>query len=85
MTDNEIRDLLRLIPGVTGWPRDQRAWLRTRVEEAGADLPAIDAWIVRVGGSIEEHEPQRTLTPYHGEQPIPPQTIYVVPRAVLDQ
>jgi hypothetical protein len=72
MTDSEIRDLLRLIPAVSGWPRHQRAWVRTRVEQAGADLAAIDAWVVRVGGNIEEHQSQRTLAPYHGQQPIPP-------------
>ncbi len=85
MTDDEIRDLLRVIPAVSGWPRHQRAWLRTRVEEAGADLTAIDAWVVRVGGGIEEHQPQRTLAPFYGQQPIPPQTLYVIPRSVLDE
>jgi hypothetical protein len=85
MTDSEIRDLLQLIPAVSGWPRHQRAWVRTHVEQAGADLAAIDAWVVRVGGNIEEHHPQRTLAPYHGQQPIPPQTLYLLPRSVLDE
>ena len=84
MTDDEIRGLLRVIPAVSGWPRHERAWPRTRVEEAGANLAAIDAWVVRVGGSIEEHEPQRGLAPYYGQQPIPTQTLYVIPRSVLD-
>lgn len=84
MTDDEIRGLLRVIPAVSGWPRQQRARLRERVEEAGADLTEVDAWVVRVGGSIEEHEPQRTLAPFYGQQPIPTQTLYVVPRSVLE-
>ena len=84
MTDDEIRDLLRVIPAVSGWPRHQRAWLRTRVGEAGADLAAIDAWVVRVGGGVEEHLPKRTLAPFYGQQPIPTQTLYVIPRSVLD-
>lgn len=85
MTDNEIRDLLRLIPVVSGWPSDQRAWLRERVAEAGGDVSAIDAWIVRVGGSIEELQPHRMLPPYHGQPPIPAQTLYVLPRFVLGE
>jgi hypothetical protein len=85
MTDDEIRDLLRVIPHVSGWPRHQRAWLRTRVEEAGADLTAIDAWVVGVGGLIEEHQPQRRLAPYYGQEPIPTQTLYVIPRSALDE
>lgn len=84
MTDGEIRELLRVIPAMSGWPRHERAWVRARVEEAGADLTAIDAWVVRVGGRIEEHEPQRTLAPYYGQQPIPTHTLYLIPRSVLD-
>jgi hypothetical protein len=85
MTDDQIRDLLRLIPAVSGWPRQQRAWLRARVEQAGGDLPSIDAWVVRVGGSIEEHDPHRTLAPYYGQEQIPSQTLYVLPRSVLQE
>jgi hypothetical protein len=55
------------------------------VEEAGlVDLTAVDSWVVRVGGSIEEHEPQRKLAPYYGQQPIPTQTLYVIPRSALE-
>ena len=61
MTDNEIRALLREMPAVTGWPRRERAWPRARVEEVSADLAAIDARVVRVGGSIEEYQPRRML------------------------
>jgi hypothetical protein len=85
MTDNEIRDLLRRIPAVSGWPRHERAWSRARVEQAGVDLSPIDAWVVSVGGSIEDHQPQRTLAPYHAQQPIPAQTLYVLPRSVLEE
>lgn len=85
MTDNEIRALLRKIPEVTGWPRHERAWPRARVEEVSADLAAIDAWVVRVGGSIEEYQPRRMLPPYHGQHPMPSQTLYVLPRTVLDE
>ena len=83
MTDNEIRDLLRLIPAVAGWPRHERAWVRTRVDQAGADLVAIDAWVVRAGGRIEEYQPHRTLAPYYGQPPIPTETLYVLPRDVF--
>ena len=85
MTDDEIRDLLLRIPVVSGWPRHQRAWLRDRVEQAGVDLAEVDSWVTRVGGSIEDHEPTRTLGPYYGQQPIPVHTLYVLPRSVLDE
>lgn len=85
MTDTEIRDLLLTIRPVSGWPRDQRAWLRDYVEQAGADLGEVDAWVVRFGGSIEEYQPQRTLRPYYGQQPVPVQTLYVIPRSVFDK
>jgi hypothetical protein len=84
MTDDEILDLLRRVPVVSGWPRHQRAWSRARVAEAGGDVTAVDAWVARVGGSVEDHQPQRTLAPYYGQTPIPTQTLYVLPRSALE-
>jgi hypothetical protein len=85
MTDAEIRELLLKVPAISGWPRDQRAWLRDRVEQAGVDLAEVDSWVTRSGGSIEDHEPGRTLGPYSGQQPVPVQTLYVIPRSVFDE
>ncbi len=84
MTDAEIRELLLKIPAISGWPRDQQAWLRDRVEEAGVDLAEVDSWVKRSGGSVEDHKPGRTLGPYYGQQPVPVQTLYVIPRSVFD-
>jgi hypothetical protein len=84
MTDAEIRDVLLKIPGVSGWPRGQCAWLRERVAQAGVDLAEVESWVKRSGGSIEDHEPGRTLGPYYGQQPVPVQTLYVIPRSVLE-
>jgi hypothetical protein len=84
VTDDEIRDLLRRIPVVSGWTRYQRAWLRDRVEQAGAELTEVDSWVKRAGGSVEAHEPGRTLGPYYGQRPVPSQTLYVIPRSVFD-
>ena len=83
MTDGEIWELLRVIPAVSGWPVTNARGC-ARVWRRPARTYAIDAWVVRVGGRIEEHEPQRTLAPYYGQQPIPTHTLYLIPRSVLD-
>jgi hypothetical protein len=83
MTDDEIRELLQGLPEVSGWrPRTERAWLRTG--QPSVDLAEVDEWVTRSGGRIEEHQPSRTLPPYPGQPPIPTQTLYILPRAVLD-
>jgi hypothetical protein len=59
--------------------------VRTRVKQASPDLAAIDTWVVRAGGRVEEYQPHGTLAPYYGQPPIPMATLYVLPRAVFDE
>jgi hypothetical protein len=83
MTDEEIRQLLLEIDGVSGQWRNEKCVLRDRVVQRGGDGSEVDAWVRRIGGRIERYVVSRTLPAHLGQQPVPEPWVYIVPLSAL--
>jgi hypothetical protein len=83
MTDDEIRELLAELEGVSGRWRGEKCVRRDRVAQRGGDPDEVDAWVRRSGGRIERYELVSSLPPHRGQQQVREVLVYIVPlRAV---
>jgi hypothetical protein len=67
-------------------PPGQVAILRTRAEETGADMEALDSWVIKNGGRIRKAPPIQSSGLRAGRvtaRTEPGQAYYVLPSAVL--
>jgi hypothetical protein len=88
MSDDDIRDLLASLPHEEAIPRPPGsvAVLRARVEDAGADLEAVDAWVARHGGRQGRTKPAQVRSRRAGRMttdPVAAQAYYLVRSADL--
>lgn len=83
MTDDEIRELLAKIEGVSGQWRGEKCVLRDRVGQRSGDLKEVDAWVRRVGGRIERYALARSVPPHMGQQHVLDPLVYMIPLAAL--
>ncbi|MGH8300193.1 MAG: hypothetical protein ACRET5_01850 [Steroidobacteraceae bacterium] len=79
MTDDEIRNLLADLEGVSGRWHDEKCVRRDRVAQSGGDPDAVDAWVQRVGGRIETYVLASSVPPHRGQQHVPNPLVYIVP------
>jgi hypothetical protein len=86
MQDDAIRAMLGTIEISSFVPTRPGcvALLRSRIENTGADIEAIEAYLARHGGAKGRTRPikRRSLGPHYGEM-IPGEDYYEVPRSAL--
>jgi hypothetical protein len=83
MSDDPIRALLASLPHEEAIPRPpgSTAILRSRVEDAEADLGAVDAWVAEHGGRQGRTKPAQVRARRAGRMttdPVPAQAYYLV-------
>jgi hypothetical protein len=83
MSDDDIRVLLASLPHEEAIPRPPGsvAVLRARVEDAGADLEAVDAWVAQHGGRQGRTKPAQVRSRRAGRiavDPVAAQAYYLV-------
>jgi hypothetical protein len=83
MTDDPIRALLASLPQEDAIPRPpgSTAILRSHVEDADADLDAVDAWVSARGGRQGRTKPAQMRSRRAGRMttdPVPAQAYYLV-------
>jgi hypothetical protein len=90
MDDDAIRALLATVPisNMIATPPGHVAILCSRAEMSGADLDAVEAWVIAVGGSVQatghlDLPPSLRTEGGHGYS-IPSARYYSVPRAALE-
>jgi hypothetical protein len=85
-----IRALLAAVPSssMIATPPGHVAILCSRAERAGADLEAVNAWVIAVGGSVQatghlDLPPSLNAAGGHGYS-VPSARYYSIPRAALE-